>query len=178
MPALTGRLGSGSADPNPPPSIGRRPEATDALFLPGGWLRTGDVGQLDADGYLTIADRIKDIIIISGGENIIPGEVERALAEHEGVLEAAVVGVPSPRWGETPVAFVTRRPGCDPAAEELIAFCRERLAHYKCRPASSGWRRCPGTRRARCCGARSASRTGSTLTARSDDAPTTPTQVG
>ena len=122
---------------NVTPGYWRRPEATDALFLPGGWLRTGDAGQLDADGYLTIADRIKDIII-SGGENIIPGEVERVLAEHEGVLEAAVVGVPSPRWGETPVAFVTRRPGCDPAAEELIAFCRERLAHYKC-PSRIEW---------------------------------------
>jgi acyl-CoA synthetase (AMP-forming)/AMP-acid ligase II len=74
--------------------------ATGAM-LPGGWLRTGDAGHLDADGYLTIADRIKDIII-SGGENIIPGEVERVLAEHDGVLEAAVIGVPSPRWGETP----------------------------------------------------------------------------
>jgi len=116
---------------NVTPGYWRRTEATAALFLPGGWLRTGDAGQLDADGYLTIADRIKDIII-SGGENIIPGEVERVLAEHEAVLEAAVVGVPSPRWGETPVAFVVFRPGDQPADAELIAFCRERLAHYKC----------------------------------------------
>jgi long-chain acyl-CoA synthetase len=116
---------------NVTPGYWRRPEATAALFLPGGWLRTGDAGQLDADGYLTIADRIKDIII-SGGENIIPGEVERVLAEHEGVLEAAVVGVPSSRWGETPLAFVVFRPGAAPTSAELIAFCRERLAHYKC----------------------------------------------
>jgi long-chain acyl-CoA synthetase len=116
---------------NVTPGYWRRPEATAALFLPGGWLRTGDAGQLDAGGYLTIADRIKDIII-SGGENIIPGEVERVLAEHEGVLEAAVVGVPSPRWGETPLAFVVLRPGHSPADTELIAFCRQRLAHYKC----------------------------------------------
>jgi acyl-CoA synthetase (AMP-forming)/AMP-acid ligase II len=116
---------------NVTPGYWRRPQATAALFLPGGWLRTGDAGQLDADGYLTIADRIKDIII-SGGENIIPGEVERVLAEHEGVLEAAVVGVPSPRWGETPLAFVVLRPGHSPADAELIAFCRQRLAHYKC----------------------------------------------
>jgi acyl-CoA synthetase (AMP-forming)/AMP-acid ligase II len=115
------------------PGYWRRPDATADLFLPGGWMRTGDAGHLDADGYLTIADRIKDIII-SGGENIIPGEVERVLAEHDGVLEAAVVGVPSPRWGETPVAFVARGPGREPAPTdaELLAFCRERLAHYKC----------------------------------------------
>jgi acyl-CoA synthetase (AMP-forming)/AMP-acid ligase II len=119
--------------PNVTPGYWRRPEATAALFRPGGWLRTGDAGHLDADGYLTIADRIKDIII-SGGENIIPGEVERVLAEHDGVLEAAVIGVPSPRWGETPVAFVVRRPDRDtgPSQDELLAFCRERLAHYKC----------------------------------------------
>ena len=118
---------------NVTPGYWRRPEATAALFLPGGWLRTGDAGYLDDGGYLTIADRIKDIII-SGGENVIPGEVERVLAEHDGVVEAAVVGVPSPRWGETPVAFVARRPGRDPAPteDELLAFCRVRLAHYKC----------------------------------------------
>jgi acyl-CoA synthetase (AMP-forming)/AMP-acid ligase II len=116
---------------NVTPGYWRRPDATANLFLPGGWLRTGDAGHLDADGYLTIADRIKDIII-SGGENIIPAEVERVLAEHDGVLEAAVIGVPSPRWGETPVAFVARRPGREPSRDELLAFCRERLAHYKC----------------------------------------------
>ena len=122
---------------NVTPGYWRRPEATAALFLPGGWLRTGDAGQLDADGYLTIADRIKDIII-SGGENIIPGEVERVLAEHEAVLEAAVVGVPSARWGETPLAFVALRPGYQLQAAELIGFCRERLSHYKC-PARIEW---------------------------------------
>jgi long-chain acyl-CoA synthetase len=122
---------------NVTPGYWRRPEATAALFLPGGWLRTGDAGQLDADGYVTIADRIKDIII-SGGENIIPGEVERVLAEHPGVLEAAVVGVPSERWGETPLAFVVRRPGPEVTPDELIAFCRGRLAHYKC-PAAIEW---------------------------------------
>jgi acyl-CoA synthetase (AMP-forming)/AMP-acid ligase II len=122
---------------NVTPGYWRRPEATAALFLPGGWLRTGDAGQLDADGYVTIADRIKDIII-SGGENIIPGEVERVLAEHPGVLEAAVVGVPSERWGETAMAFVVRRPGPEVTPDELIAFCRQRLAHYKC-PAAIEW---------------------------------------
>jgi acyl-CoA synthetase (AMP-forming)/AMP-acid ligase II len=122
---------------NVTPGYWRRPEATAALFLPGGWLRTGDAGQLDADGYVTIADRIKDIII-SGGENIIPGEVEQVLAEHPGVLEAAVVGVPSERWGETPLAFVVRRPGPEVTPDELIAFCRGRLAHYKC-PAAIEW---------------------------------------
>jgi long-chain acyl-CoA synthetase len=116
---------------NVTPGYWRRADATAALFLPGGWLRTGDAGQLDADGYLTIADRIKDIII-SGGENIIPAEVERVLTEHDDVLEAAVVGIPSHRWGETAAAFVTRRPGSEVTDEDLLAFCRERLARYKC----------------------------------------------
>jgi acyl-CoA synthetase (AMP-forming)/AMP-acid ligase II len=111
---------------NVTPGYWRRPEATAAMFLPGGWLRTGDAGQLDAGGYLTIADRIKDIII-SGGENIIPGEVERVSG-----------------WPIT-----------------------------SARPASNGCKRCPGTRRARCCGDSSANRTGSTVTARSGSGPTT-----
>ena len=122
---------------NVTPGYWRRPDATAELFLPGGWLRTGDAGELDSAGYLTIADRIKDIII-SGGENIIPAEIERVLLEHEGVLDAAVVGVPSAKWGETPKAFVTPRPGATVTADELLAFCRERLAHYKC-PASIEW---------------------------------------
>jgi long-chain acyl-CoA synthetase len=122
---------------NVTPGYWRRPDATAELFLPGGWLRTGDAGELDSAGYLTIADRIKDIII-SGGENIIPAEIERVLLEHQGVLEAAVVGVPSAKWGETPKAFVTPRPGATVTADELLAFCRERLAHYKC-PASIEW---------------------------------------
>ena len=122
---------------NVTPGYWRRPQASAALFLPGGWLRTGDAGTVDRDGYLTISDRIKDIII-SGGENVIPAEVESALAEHPAVLEAAVIGVPSAKWGETPVAFVVTRPGIAATEAELIGFCRDRLAHYKC-PARVEW---------------------------------------
>ncbi len=105
------------------------PEATAAAFR-GGWFHTGDIGRLDADGFLYIADRKKDLII-SGGENIASPEVERVLYEHPAVLEAAVVGRPDPRWGEVPVAFVAFREGQTASAEELIAFCRERLARFK-----------------------------------------------
>ncbi|MEZ0073260.1 long-chain-fatty-acid--CoA ligase [Planotetraspora sp. GP83] len=109
----------------------RNPAATEAAFLPGGWLRTGDAGSLDADGYLYLHDRIKDMIV-SGGENVYPAEVESALAGHPAVLEAAVIGIPSERWGETPLAVVVRRPGTEATEEELLSWTRERLAHYKC----------------------------------------------
>ncbi|RAY12781.1 fatty acid--CoA ligase [Actinomadura craniellae] len=110
----------------------RNPEATAEAFLPGGWLRTGDAGSLDADGYLYLHDRLKDMII-SGGENVYPAEVESVLAGHPGVLESAVIGVPSDRWGEVPHAVVVRRPGAPEVAEaELISWLRDRLAHYKC----------------------------------------------
>jgi len=109
------------------------PEATAAAFTPDGWFRTGDIGHLDKDGYLYIDDRKKDMIV-SGGENVASSEVERVLYEHEAVLEAAVVGMPDPRWGEVPRAFVVLRPGQDTlgvTAEALIAHCRERLAGFK-----------------------------------------------
>ncbi|MCO7220128.1 long-chain-fatty-acid--CoA ligase [Klenkia sp. PcliD-1-E] len=109
----------------------RNPAATAEAFLPGGWLRTGDVGELDADGYLYLRDRIKDVIV-SGGENVYPAEVENALAAHPGVAEVAVVGEPSDRWGESPVAFVVAVPGAQLDPDDLLAGCRERLAHYKC----------------------------------------------
>jgi acyl-CoA synthetase (AMP-forming)/AMP-acid ligase II len=95
-----------------------------------GWFHTGDVGLVDADGYLYIVDRLKDMIV-SGGENVSSLEVERALYEHEAVGEAAVVGRPHERWGEVPVAFVALRDGADVDADELLAFCRERLASFK-----------------------------------------------
>jgi acyl-CoA synthetase (AMP-forming)/AMP-acid ligase II len=107
----------------------RDPDATATAFR-GGWFHTGDVGYLDDEGFLYIVDRKKDMII-SGGENIASPEVERVLYEHPGVLEAAVVGRPDPRWGEVPVAFVVRRPGAAVAEEELRAFCLARLARYK-----------------------------------------------
>ncbi len=106
-----------------------RPDET-ADTLAGGWLHTGDVATMSPDGFLTIVDRKKDLII-SGGENISSVEVEHALAEHPAVLEAAVVGVPDERWGEVPRAFVALRPGSKASPDELIGFVRERLAHFK-----------------------------------------------
>jgi len=106
-----------------------RPEES-AQVLRGGWLHTGDVGRFDDDGYLTLVDRVKDLII-RGGENIYPKEIEDILYAHPAVLEAAVVGQPDPVFGEQPVAFVTLRPGFDTAPEELIEHCRQSLARYK-----------------------------------------------
>lgn len=83
------------------------------------------------DGYIELRDRKKDIII-SGGENISTIEVERALYQHPAVLECAVIGIPDEKWGEVPKAFVVLKPGMQATPEELIAFCRERLAHFKC----------------------------------------------
>jgi len=97
---------------------------------PGGWLRTGDLGYLDADGYLYVLDR-RDDLIISGGENVYPSEVEAALLAHPAVSEAGVVGVADQEWGRTVGAVVKLQPGLLATADELIAFCRQRLAGYK-----------------------------------------------
>ncbi|MCV7103567.1 long-chain-fatty-acid--CoA ligase [Mycobacterium palustre] len=113
-----------------------RPDET-AETIVDGWLRSGDAGYFDDDGYLYLYDRVKDMII-SGGENIYPTEVENALASHPAVLESAVIGVPSRRWGETPKAIVVRRPGVDVTQDELIAHCRGLIAAYKC-PTSIEW---------------------------------------
>jgi acyl-CoA synthetase (AMP-forming)/AMP-acid ligase II len=107
----------------------RDPEATARAFA-GGWFHTGDIGVRDADGYLFIVDRLKDMIV-SGGENIAGSEVERVLYEHEAVVEAAVVGRPDERWGEVPVAFVVLKPGESVTAEDLIAHCARQLARFK-----------------------------------------------
>ncbi len=107
----------------------RDPDATAAAFA-SGWFHTGDIGIRDADGYVYIVDRLKDMIV-SGGENIAGSEVERVLYEHAAVLEAAVVGRPDDRWGEVPVAFVARRPGTTTTADELIEHCRGQLARFK-----------------------------------------------
>lgn len=107
-----------------------RPAETAAALTADGWLRTGDGGYLDEEGYLFLTDRIKDMIV-SGGENVYPVEVEEALAQHPDVAEAAVIGVPHPHWGEAVMALIVPRPGARPAPEELIAFARERLAGYK-----------------------------------------------
>jgi long-chain acyl-CoA synthetase len=106
-----------------------RPDET-AAALRGGWLHTGDVGRFDDDGYLTLVDRVKDMII-RGGENIYPKEIEDVLYAHPAVLEAAVVGQPDPVFGEQPVAFVALRPGFSAGPEDLIGHCREPLARYK-----------------------------------------------
>jgi acyl-CoA synthetase (AMP-forming)/AMP-acid ligase II len=96
-----------------------------------GWLRTGDAGFLDAEGYLFLTDRVKDMII-SGGENIYPAEIENALADHPVIADVAVIGVPDARWGKTVKAIVVPKPGATPGADEIIAFARTRLAHFKC----------------------------------------------
>jgi fatty-acyl-CoA synthase len=108
----------------------RNPKATRAAFR-GGWFHTGDLGVMHPDGYLELKDRSKDIII-SGGENISTIEVENALYRHKDILEAAIVAKPDPTWGETPCAFVTLKPGAEISADEVIAFCRAQLAHFKC----------------------------------------------
>ena len=106
-------------------------EAATAKAFAGGWFHSGDLAVWHADGNIELRDRGKDIII-SGGENISSIEVEQAIAAHPAVFECAVVGIPHPHWGERPKAFVTLNEGAAATPEEIIAFCRERLAHYKC----------------------------------------------
>ncbi len=116
--------------PSLTPGYWQRPEATAAAFTTDGFFRTGDVGSLDSDGFLFIRDRIKDMIV-TGGENVYPAEVESVLAGHPGVADVAVIGVPSTTWGETPLAFVVARDGrVDPS--DIIEFARAHLAHFKC----------------------------------------------
>jgi acyl-CoA synthetase (AMP-forming)/AMP-acid ligase II len=107
----------------------RQPDATRAVMR-GGWYATGDLGFLDGDGYLTLVDRAKDMIV-SGGENIYSVEVERALLRHPAVATAAVIGTPDPKWGEKVTAFVVRVPGSGATADELKLHCRDLLAGYK-----------------------------------------------
>jgi long-chain acyl-CoA synthetase len=106
------------------------PEATAEAIDPDGWLSTGDIGRIDADGYLFLVDRKKELII-RGGYNVFPREVEEALYAHPGVLEAAVVGIPDPALGEEVAALVVPRPGVVLDPDELREFTRERVATYK-----------------------------------------------
>ena len=106
-----------------------RPEATAEAITPDGWFRTGDIGRVDDGGYIFVEDRLKDMII-SGGENIYSLEVERVLAEHDAVVDVAVIGVPDDKWGEVVKAVVVIEGEASEA--ELIAHARERLAGYKC----------------------------------------------
>ncbi len=107
----------------------QRPEATAEAFS-GDWFKTGDLARIDAEGFVYIVDRKKDMII-SGGENIYPAEVEDVLYRHPAVAEATVIGVPHERWGEVPQALVVVKPGAALSADELIAFCGDKLARYK-----------------------------------------------
>jgi fatty-acyl-CoA synthase len=107
----------------------RRPEAT-AEAIRDGWFHTGDAGYFDAEGFLYIHDRVKDMIV-SGGENVYPAEVENAIFGHAGVADVACIGVPDERWGEVVKAFVVPKPGVELTADELIAFARTRIAGYK-----------------------------------------------
>jgi fatty-acyl-CoA synthase len=106
-------------------------EAGSASAFRGGWFHSGDLAVWHRDGNIELRDRGKDIII-SGGENISSIEVEQAIVAHPAVLECAVIGVPHERWGERPKAFVTLATGASASTDEIIAFCRQRLAHYKC----------------------------------------------
>ncbi|MCI0487729.1 MAG: long-chain-fatty-acid--CoA ligase [Blastocatellia bacterium] len=108
----------------------QQPDATDAVIVDG-WFHTGDMALCDSEGYIEVVDRKKDLII-SGGENISSIEVEGLLYKHPSVLEAAVIAAPDERWGEVPYAVVVLKPGAEATEAELIEFCRERLAHFKC----------------------------------------------
>jgi len=106
------------------------PAATAQAVTEDGWFKTGDAGYFDADGFLFLHDRVKDMIV-SGGENIYPAEVESALFGHPAIADVAVIGVPDERWGEAVKAVVVRKPGADVSAGELIGWARERIAGYK-----------------------------------------------
>lgn len=103
--------------------------ATEEAFH-GGWFHSGNLAVVHSTSYVEIKDRSKDVII-SGGENISSVEVENVLYGHPDVLECAVVGVPDPKWGEVPKAFITPKPGVNPSAEQIINFCRENMARFK-----------------------------------------------
>jgi long-chain acyl-CoA synthetase len=109
----------------------RKPEETAATIDADGWLKTGDAGYFDADGYLYLHDRIKDMVV-SGGENIYPAEVENVLLSYPAIVDAAVIGIPDPKWGETIKAIVVLAPGEALDEASVIAHCRDLLAHYKC----------------------------------------------
>ncbi len=105
------------------------PTATSATVTPEGWLKTGDAGYVNDDGYVFLFDRVKDMIV-TGGENVYPAEVENVLMNHPGIGDVAVIGVPDPTWGEAVKALVVRV-GNGPSESDVIAFAREQLAGYK-----------------------------------------------
>ena len=113
----------------PLPGYWNNPEATARTLTPDGFYRTGDAGTMDGDGYITIIDRLNDVVI-TGGENVFPAEVETVLAQHPAVADIAVIGIPDDTWGETVHAVVVAAPGFDTG--ELLSWARERLAGFKC----------------------------------------------
>ena len=136
LPGVELRLGKGGEvqlrGPNVFGGYWRQPDATAAAFTPDGWFRTGDVGEHDPDGYLRLVGRARDLII-TGGLNVYPREVEDVLLEHPAVAEVAVAGLPDAEWGEVVTAWVVPAPGSDrPAAEDLTGFAADRLARFKC----------------------------------------------
>jgi long-chain acyl-CoA synthetase len=144
MPGVEIRIVDETGSVLPPNSIGEivtrsaanmvgywgKEEATAQTIDAEGWLRSGDAGYLDADGYLYISDRIKDMII-SGAENIYPAEVENAIHDHPAVSDIAIIGVPDEKWGEAVKAIVVLRDGAEADAKEIIAFARSRIAAFK-----------------------------------------------
>ena len=108
-----------------------KPEETAAVITEDGWFRSGDMGRVDDEGFVFVEDRLKDMII-SGGENIYSPEIERVLAEHPSIMEVAIIGIPDDHWGESVKAVVALKPDTTATEDELISWCRERLAHYKC----------------------------------------------
>jgi len=113
------------------------PEETAKAIVKGGWFRSGDAGYFDKDGYVYIFDRVKDMIV-SGGENVYPAEIENALMAHPAIADVAVIGVPDDKWGEVPMALVVRKPDTQVTEQEIISFARERLAGFKT-PKSVDW---------------------------------------
>jgi long-chain acyl-CoA synthetase len=107
-----------------------RPEETNKALIDG-WMHTGDAGYMDEDAYVYIVDRMKDMIV-TGGENVYSAEVENCIAQHPGVAQCAVIGIPDERWGEAVHAVVMRKPGAVVSEADIIEFCRARIAHYKC----------------------------------------------
>ena len=130
IPLATGEIGELEvAGPQVMAGYWRRPQET-ADVLHDGWLRTGDMAKQDSDGFFTIADRLKDLIIV-GGINVYPREVEEVLLSHPAVADAAVIGMTHEHYGEVPCAFVVLAEGATATEEELFAYCRKNLARYK-----------------------------------------------
>jgi fatty-acyl-CoA synthase len=118
------------AGPNVMQGYWGQPQATAEVLADGHWLRSGDAGTADADGYVFVVDRIKDMII-SGGENVYPAEVENLLREHPAVADCGVIGVPDARWGEAGRAVVVLRPGAQATEADLLAFLAGKIARFK-----------------------------------------------